>query len=302
MAGAQAYPARPVRLMVGYAAGGSADTCSRLIGQWLTERLGQPILVENRPGAGTNIATEAVVKAPPDGYTLLFVSSANVTNASLYTSLSYNFLADIVPVASLGHEPNAMLVHPTVPAKTVPEFIAYAKANADKVTMATGGVGASSHISGEMFRMLTGVGLVHVPYRGAAPALTDLLAGQVQIYFGPLLSAIDHIRAGRLRVLALTSKRRSGILPDVPTVSEFVPDYETLQIYGIGAPKGTPAEIVDRLNKDINAGLADPKIKERFAQLGTTITPGTPAAFGKFLAEETDKMTKVVKFSGAKAD
>jgi tripartite-type tricarboxylate transporter receptor subunit TctC len=276
MAKAQAYPSRPVRMLVGFAAGGSADVCARLISQWLTERLGQTFVVENRPGAGTNIATEAVVKAAPDGYTLLLVSAANAINKTLYSTLGFDFLSHIVPVAGLGFEPNAMLVNPSVPVKTVPEFIAHAKANPGKIVMASGGNGAPSHVSGEMFKMMTGIMMVHVPYRGAAPALTDLLAGQVHIYFGPLLAAVDHIKSGRLRVLAVTSSARSEILPDIPTIAEFVPGYEATQLYGVGAPKGTPVEIVDKLNREVNAGLADPKVKQRFAQLGTTALPALP--------------------------
>ena len=240
IAHAQAYPSRPVRMLVGFAAGGGADICARLISQWLTEQLGQTFVVENRPGAGTNIATEMVVKAPPDGYTLLLVSASNAINKTLYATLNFDFLQDIAPVAGLGSEPNAMLLNPSVPASTIPEFIVYAKANPGKIAMASGGIGAPSHVSGEMFKMMTGISMVHVPYRGAAPALTDLLAGQVQIYFGPLLPAVDHIKTSRLRVLALTSSKRSAILPDVPTVAEFVPDYEAIQLYGVGAPKIRP--------------------------------------------------------------
>jgi len=302
VARAQAYPSRPVRMLVGFAAGGPADVCARLISQWLTERFGQTFVVENRPGAGTNIATNAVAKAPADGHTLLLVSAANAINKTLYSTLNFDFLGDIAPVAGLGTEPNAVLLNPSVPAKTVPEFIAYAKVNPGKITMASGGNGAPSHISGEMFKMMTGVSMVHVPYRGAAPALTDLLAGQVQIYFGPLLPSVDHIKTGRLRVLAVTSLKRSEILPEVPTVAEFVPGYEAIQLYGVGVPKNTPVVIIDRLNKAINAGLADPKIKERLAQLGTTILPGSPAEFGRFISEETEKWAKVVKFSGARPD
>jgi len=299
---AQAYPSRPLRIMVGFAAGGPTDVLARLLGQWLTDRLGQTVLVENRLGAGTNIATEAVVKAPPDGYTLLLVTAANAINKTLYPNLSFDFLRDIVPVVGVCFEPNAVLLNPSVPAKTLPEFIAYAKANPGKITMASGGNGAPSHVSGEMFKMMAGVSMVHVPYRGAAPALTDLLAGQVDIYFGPLLAGVEHIKTGRLRVLAVTSLKRSEILPDIPTVAEVVPGYEAIQLYGVGAPKDTPAEIIDKLNKEINAALADPKIKERFAQLGTTTLGGPPDAFGRYVAEETDKWGKVVKFSGAKAE
>jgi tripartite-type tricarboxylate transporter receptor subunit TctC len=298
----QAYPSRSVRIMVGFAAGGSADIVGRLIGQWLAERTGQSFVIENRPGAGTNIATEAVVKAAPDGYTLLLITAANAINATLYGALNFNFIRDIAPVAALGHEPNAVLVNPSVPAKTIPEFIAHAKANPGKLAMASGGNGAPSHVSGELFKMMTGVNLVHVPYRGAAPALTDLIAGQVQIYFGPLLASVDHIKTGRLRVLAVTSLQRSEILPDVPTVHESVPGYEAAQSYGVGAPKGTPAEVVDRLNKEVNAALADPKMKARFAELGATVLPGSPADYGNFIAAETAKWAKVITAANLRAD
>jgi tripartite-type tricarboxylate transporter receptor subunit TctC len=298
----QAYPSRSVRIMVGFAAGGSADIVGRLIGQWLAERTGQSFVIENRPGAGTNIATEAVVKAPPDGYTLLLITAANAINATLYGALNFNFVRDIAPVAALGHEPNAVLVNPSVPAKTIPEFIAHAKANPGKLAMASGGNGAPSHVSGELFKMMTGVNLVHVPYRGAAPALTDLIAGQVQIYFGPLLASVDHIKTGRLGVLAVTSLQRSEILPDIPTVHESVPGYEAAQSYGVGAPKGTPAEVVDRLNKEVNAALADPKMKARFAELGATVLPGSPADYGNFIAAETAKWAKVITAANLRAD
>ena len=298
----QAYPSRSVRIMVGFAAGGSADIVGRLIGQWLAERTGQSSVIENRPGAGTNIATEAVVKAAPDGYTLLLITAANAINATLYGALNFNFIRDIAPVAALGHEPNAVLVNPSVPAKTIPEFIAHAKANPGKLAMASGGNGAPSHVSGELFKMMTGVNLVHVPYRGAAPALTDLIAGQVHIYFGPLLASVDHIKTGRLRVLAVTSLQRSEILPDIPTVHESVPGYEAAQSYGVGAPKGTPAEVVDRLNKEVNAALADPKMKARFAELGATVLPGSPADYGNFIAAETAKWAKVITAANLRAD
>jgi tripartite-type tricarboxylate transporter receptor subunit TctC len=298
----QAYPSRSVRIMVGFAAGGSADIVGRLIGQWLAERTGQSFVIENRPGAGTNIATEAVVKAAPDGYTLLLITAANAINATLYGALNFNFIRDIAPVAALGHEPNAVLVNPSVPAKTIPEFIAHAKANPGKLAMASGGNGAPSHVSGELFKMMTGVNLVHVPYRGAAPALTDLIAGQVHIYFGPLLASVDHIKTGRLRVLAVTSLQRSEILPDIPTVHESVPGYEAAQSYGVGAPKGTPAEVVDRLNKEVNAALADPKMKARFAELGATVLPGSPADYGNFIAAETAKWAKVITAANLRAD
>jgi tripartite-type tricarboxylate transporter receptor subunit TctC len=299
---AQTYPARPVRLMVGFAPGGSADIVARLIGQWLTERLGQPFVIENRPGAGTNIATEAVVKSAPDGYTLLLVTAANAINATLYGKLNFNFIRDIAPVAALGREPNAMLVNPSVPAKTVPEFIAHAKANPGKIVMASGGNGAPSHVSGEMFKMMTGIEMVHVPYRGAAPALSDLLGGQVHVYFGPLLASVEYIKVGKLRALAVTSLTRSEILPEVPTVDEFVPGYEASQSYGVGAPKDTPAELVDKINKDVNAALADPKMKARFSELGATVLPGSPADYGKFIADETEKWAKVIRAANLKAD
>jgi tripartite-type tricarboxylate transporter receptor subunit TctC len=302
IAKAQTYPSRPVRVIVGFAAGGSADIIARLMGQWLSERLGQQFIVENRPGAGTNIATEAVAEAMPDGYTLLLVTAANFINATLYKKLNFNFSRDIAPVASLSREPSVMVVHPAVPAKTVSEFIAYAKANPGKITMASGGNGAPSHVSGELFKMMTGVEMVHVPYRGAGPALTDLLGGQVQVYFTPMSAAIEYIRAGKLRALAVTTAKRSEALADIPTVSEFVPGYEASQWYGIGAPKSTPAEIVAKLNREINAGLADPRVKAQLADMGETALDGSPAEFANLIAEQTEKWAKVVKFSGARAD
>jgi len=267
---AQPYPSRPVRLMVGYAAGGSVDIMARLIGQWLSERLGQPFTVENRPGAGTNIATEAVVRAAPDGYTLLLVGAANAINATLYDKLNYNFIRDMVPVAGIIRFPNIMVVNPSVPARTVPEFIAYAKANPGKVNFASGGIGNSSHVAGELFKMITGISMVHVPYRGLAPALTDLLGGQVQVLFGTAPGTLEYIRAGKLRPLAVTSVGRWKGLPDLPTVSEFVPGFEASNWSGIGVPKGTPVEIIDKLNKTINAGLDDPKMKSQLGDLGGT--------------------------------
>jgi tripartite-type tricarboxylate transporter receptor subunit TctC len=299
---AQAYPTRPVRIIVGLAAGGPADLVARLIAQWLSERLGQPFLVENRTGAATNIATEAVVRAPADGYTLLFVTAANAINTSLYEKLSFNLSRDIVPVASLIRAPSVLEINPSVPARTVPEFIAYAKANPGKLTMASSGIGAPSHVFGELFKFMTGVNLVHVPYRGAAPAVADLVAGQVQVYFDPIPNSIGYIRAGKVRPLAITSATRSEALPDVPTVSEFVPGYEGSFWFGVGAPKATPNEIVDKLNNGINAALADPKIKARLADLGGTVLAGSPADFGKFIADETEKWAKVIKFAGIKAD
>jgi len=302
IAGAQTYPTRSVRLIIGYTPGGSADLTARLVGQWLSERLGQPVVVESRPGAGTNIATEAVVHAPPDGYTLLLVAPANAINATLYEKLNHDFIRDIAPVAGLIRFPNVMEVNPSVPAKTVPEFIAYAKANPGKINMASSGNGSTIHVSGELFKMMAGVNMVHVPYRGGAPALTDLLGGQVQVMFDNLPTSIEYIRAGKLRPLAVTSATRSELLPDVPTVADFVPGYESSAWYGVGAPRNTPVEIIDRLNKEINAVLADPRMKARVADMGATLVASLPAEFGKLVADETEKWGNVVKFSGAKAD
>jgi tripartite-type tricarboxylate transporter receptor subunit TctC len=302
IASAQTYPTRPVRIVVGFPPGGSSDIVARLIGQSLSERLGQPFIIENRPGAGSNIAAEAVVRAPPDGYTLLLIFSANAINATLYDKLNFSFIRDIAPVASVVRVPHVMEVNPLVPAKTVPEFIAYAKANPGKLNMASGGNGTPAHVSGELFKMLTGVNIVHVPYRGAAPALTDLLGGQVQVQFDNLASSIEHIRAGKLRALAVTTATRSEALPDIPTVGDFVPGYEASAFFGIGAPQSTPAEIVDKLNKEINAILADPKMKARLADMGATVLAGSPTDFGKLIAADTEKWAKVVKFSGAKPD
>jgi len=302
VASAQSYPTRSVRLIIGYTPGGSADLTARLVGQWLSERLGQPVVVESRPGAGTNIATEAVVHAPPDGYTLLLVAPANAINATLYEKLNHDFIRDIAPVAGLIRFPNVMEVNPSVPAKTVPEFIAYAKANPGKINMASSGNGSTIHVSGELFKMMAGIDMVHVPYRGGAPALTDMLGGQVQVMFDNLPTSIEYIRAGKLRPLAVTSATRSELLPEVPTVADFVPGYESSAWYGVGAPKNTPVEIIDRLNKEINAVLADPRMKTRVADMGATLVAGSPAEFGKLVADETEKWGKVVKFSGAKAD
>jgi tripartite-type tricarboxylate transporter receptor subunit TctC len=299
---AQAYPSRPVRWILGFTSGGNTDIISRLLGQRLSEQLGQPFIIESRPGAGTNIATEAVVRAPADGHTLLFVSASNAINATLYDKLNFNFIRDIAPVASLVRAPNVMVVNPTVPAKTVPEFIAYAKANPGKINMASPGIGTTPHLAGELFKTMTGVNIQHVPYRGAAPALTDLIAGQVQLYFVTTPASIDYIRTGKLRALAVTTATRSEALPDIPSVSEFVPGYEASAWWGVGAPKDTPADIVEKLNKEINAALADPKMKARLADLGCTVLAGSPGDFGKLIAEETEKWGKVVKFSGAKAD
>jgi tripartite-type tricarboxylate transporter receptor subunit TctC len=302
VAWAQAYPARPVRVIVPFAAGGGVDIVARLIGQWLSEQLRQPFVIENRPGGGGNIGTEAVVRAPADGYTLLLVTAANAINTTLYEKLSFNLSRDIAPVAGIIVVPNVMVVHPSVPAKTIPEFIAYAKANPGKINMASGPIGGSSHVSGELFKMLTGTDMLLVSYRGTAPAVTDLLAGQVQVLFNSPPASIEYIKAGRLRALAVTTTTRSEVLPDVPTVGEFVPGYEASQWYGVGAPKNTPAEIVEELNKEINAGLAAPKLKARLADLGGTPIAGSPADFGKFIAEETEKWGKVIRAANIKAE
>ncbi len=302
IAWAQAYPTRPVRIIVGFPAGGGVDIIARLMGQWLSERLGQPFLIENRPGAGSNIATEVVVRAPADGYTLLLVHASNAINATLYDKLNFNFIRDIAPVAGIIVVPNVMVLNPSVPAKTVPEFIAYAKANPGKINIASGGIGGPSHVSAELFKMMTGTDMLLVSYRGMAPAVTDLLAGQVQLMFNSLPASIEYIKAGTLRALAVTTATRSETLPSIPTMREFVPGYESPTWYGVGVPKNTPAEIVDKLNKEVNAALADPKMKARLADLGGEALPGSSVAFGKFIAEETEKWAKVVKFSGAKAD
>jgi len=302
IARAQAYPSRPVRLIVPLAPGGATDIVARLMGQWLSERLGQPFVIENRPGGGTNIGTEAVVRAPADGYTLLMVGPSNAINATLYDKLNFNFIRDIAPVAGVISAPNVMVVNPSVPAKTVPEFITYAKANPGKINMSSGGIGTAQHVAGELFKMMTGVDMVHVPYRSGGPALTDLLGGQMQVMFPNTSSSVEYIRAGKLRALAVTTATRSEALPEIPTVAEFVPGYEASGWVGIGAPKNTPVEIIEKLNREINAGLADPKIKARLADIGTTPFAGSSADFGKFIAEETEKWGKVVTFSGAKAE
>jgi tripartite-type tricarboxylate transporter receptor subunit TctC len=299
---AQAYPSRPVRLIVGFAPGGATDIMARLIGQWLSERLGQQFIVENRPGAASNVATEAVVNAPPDGYTLLVATSVNAINATLYEKLNFNLIRDVAPVASIHREPFVMEVNPSVPVKTVPEFIAHAKANPGKINMASAGIGSGNHVAGELFKMMTGVNLVHVPYRGAGPALVDLLGGQVQVMFATMSSSIEYVRGGKLRALAVTTATRSPVLPDIPTVAEFVPGYESSFWSGVGAPKNTPPGIVDKLNREINAALADPKFKARLADLGGTALSGSPADFRKFIADETEKWAKVVKFAGLKPE
>jgi tripartite-type tricarboxylate transporter receptor subunit TctC len=302
IAKADTYPSRPVHLIVFYAAGGGNDIIARLMGQWLSERLGQSFVVENRPGGGGNLGTEYVVRAEPDGYTLLLSSSANVVNASLYDKLDFDFVRDIAPVASISYEPNVMVVNPSLPAKTVPEFIAYAKANPGTINFASAGIGSSQHMSGEMFKMMAGVDMTHVPFRGTAPALTSLLGAQVQVMFASMPAALPYIRADKLRALAVTIAKRSDVLPDIPSVSEFLPGFDAAVYYGICAPKNTPPEIVDRLNKEINAGLADPQFKGRLVELGSAVLPGSPADFGKFLADETDKWAKVVKFAHIKAE
>jgi tripartite-type tricarboxylate transporter receptor subunit TctC len=302
IARAQTYPARPVRIIVGFPPGGAADTTARLVGQWLSERLGQPIIIENRAGAAGNIGTEAAVKAPADGYTLLLVVTNNTVNATLYDKLNFNFIRDIAPVASVARVPTVLDVNPAVPVRTVPELIAYAKANPGKLNMGSSGIGGAQHVSGELFKMMTGVNLVHVPYRGGALAVADLLAGQVQVVFDVLPESIGHIRAGKLRPLAVTSATRSEALPDVPTMSDFVPGFETSTWFGIGVPRNTPAAIIDRLNNEINAALADPKLKARFSDLGATVLSGTPADFGKLIAEETERWGKVVRAANIKPE
>jgi tripartite-type tricarboxylate transporter receptor subunit TctC len=299
---AQAYPAHPVRIDVGFAAGGAPDIAARLIAQWLSERFGQQFVIENRPGAGGNIATEAVIEAPADGYTLLMAGLQNAVNATLYEKLKYDFVRDMVPVASVDHENYCMEVHPSFPAKTVGEFIAYAKANPGKLNMASPGNGTGPHMAGELFKIMAAVDMVHVPYRGSPPALTDLLAGQVQMMFSPMSSSIEYVKAGKLRGLAVTSGTRSEALPDLPTIGEFIPGYEATGWFGICAPKKTPAEIVDRLNQEINAGLADPKIRARFADLGATVFAGSPSGFAKHIADETEKWGKVVRTANLRAD
>ena len=300
VARAQSYPSRPVKVIIGYPPGGSADITARLMSQWLGERTGQSFIVESRPGGGTNIATEAVINAPNDGYTLLLVAPANAINATLYEKLNHNFLRDIEPVAGLIRFPNVVVVNPSVPVKTIPELIEYAKANPGKLNMASSGNGSTIHMSGELFKMMTGVNMQHVPYRGGALALTDMVAGQVQVMFDNIPTAAEFVKSGKLRGLAVTGAQRSEVLPELPTVAEFLPGYEATSWYGLGVPKGTPTEIIQKLNADVQAILADPKTKARFLELGAILQPGTPAEFGKLVADETEKWGKVVKFAGAK--
>ena len=299
---AQVYPAQPVRVVIGFPAGAGGDIVIRIIGQWLSERLGQPFVIVNRPGAGGNIATEAVVRSPADGYTLLLAGSNDAINTKLYDKLSYNFIRDIEPVAALTRSPNVMVVNPSVPATTVPEFIAYAKANPGKINMASVGTGTVPHVAGELFNIMAGVNLVHVPYRGAPAAFSDLISGQVQVIFPPIDGSVEHIRTGKLRALAVTSMKRSEILPDVPILGEFLPGFEASVFLGIGAPKGTPAAIVEGLNREINGALADPNTKARYADLGTIVLGGSPADFGKLIVEEAEKWGKVIRIANIKAE
>ncbi len=296
----QDYPTRNVRVIVGFGAGGAPDILARLIGQWLSDRLGQTFIIENRPGASSNLATQLVIDAPPDGHTLLLASLANAVNASLYENLNFDFVRDIAPVAGISHDPNVVVVNPSFPAHTLPEFIAYAKANPGKINMASPGVGTSPHMAGELFKVMAGVDMVHVAYRASPPAITDLMGGQVQVYFSPIAAGIEFVRAGKLRALAITTAKRAEVLPDLPSIAEFVPGYDAGAFYGIGAPAKTPTAVVEKLNREIEAGLADPTIRARFADLGSVPFLGSPVDFGKLIAAETEKWTKVVKFAGIK--
>jgi tripartite-type tricarboxylate transporter receptor subunit TctC len=302
IAGAQTYPSRPIRIVVGVTAGSAQDILSRLIGQWLSERLGQPVIVENRPGAATNLATEAVVRAPADGYTLLSVAPSSAINATLYEKLSFTVMRDLVPVASLVHQAQVVVINPVMPAKTIPEFIAYNKANPSKINLASSGIGTGNHLAGELFNMLAGVEMVHVPYRGAGPAMTDLIGGQVQVMFVAPVVAVEQIAAGKVRALAVTTATRADVMPELPAVAEFVPGYESSVWFGIMAPKGTPAEIVSRLNREINAGLADPALRGKIDALGGGIAASSPEDFGKLITVETEKWGKVVRFAGIKPE
>jgi tripartite-type tricarboxylate transporter receptor subunit TctC len=298
---ADAYPTRPVRLICGFAPAGGNDIIARLIGQWLTERLGQTFVIENRPGAGTNIAAELVINSPPDGYTLFVTNLSNAINATLYAKLNFDFMRDMLPVAGIAQAPSAFAISSSVPAKTVPEFIAYAKANPGRINMGSAGVGSTGHLAGELFKMMAGVNLIHVPYRGNAPALTDPIAGQIEVLFPSLGSSIDYVKTGKLRALATTGAARSDELPDLPTVAETLPGYQAASFYGIGAPRNTPADVVEVLNQAVNAGLADPKLKARLIDLGSELLPGPPATFGKLIADETEKWGKVIRFAGIKS-
>lgn len=302
IAWAQTYPTRPVRLIAGFPAGGVVDLYARLIGQWLSERLGQPFIIENRPGAGGNIGTETFVRSPPDGYTLLQFTSSHSWNATLYDKLSFDIMRDIAPVGSIYHSPGILVVHPSLPVNSVPELLAYAKARPGKINMASGGLGSAQHVYGELFKMMAGVDMLHVPYRGGGPALIDLLAGQVALMFDTFATSIEHVRAGKLRALAVTSTTRSAVLPDTPTVGEFVPGYEAIGWQGIGAPRNTPVGIIDTLNRELNACLADPRLQARIADLGGTVFASSPAEFGAFVTEYTERWAKVIKFAGIKLD
>jgi tripartite-type tricarboxylate transporter receptor subunit TctC len=302
IASAEPYPTRPIRLIVAFAAGGTNDIVARLLGQALSERLGQPLVIENRPGAGSNVGTEVVVRAPPDGYTLLMVGAPNAINATLYEKLPFNFIRDIAPVAGILSMPNVMEVNPSLPVKTVSEFIAYARAHPGKVAMASAGTGGATHVAGELFKAMTGVDMVHVPYRGDAPALVDLMAGQVQVMFDLMPASIEYIKAGKLRALGVTTAVRSDALPDLPTVGDFVLGYEASAWLGVGVPRSTPVEIIDKLNKEINAVLSDPKLKARLADLGAAVLTGSPAQFGKLIADETEKWGKVIRAANIKPD
>jgi tripartite-type tricarboxylate transporter receptor subunit TctC len=302
IARAQIYPTRPVRIIVGFPAGGVTDIIARVTGQWLSERLGQQFVIENRPGAATNIATEAVIRAPADGYTLLLANATNAINATLYERLNFDFIRDVVPIASIVETPFVMVVNPSFSAKTVPEFIEYAKANPGKLSMASAGSGSAPHVAGELFKMMADINMPHVPYRGDAPAITDLIGGQVQVYFATMGGSIEYISGGKLRPLAVTTTTRSAALPDIPTMADFLPGYEATAWLGLVAPKNTPAEIAEKLNKEINTALADPRTKARFAELGLTVLPGSRADFEKLIANDTEKWAKVIKFAGAKPD
>jgi len=297
---AESYPTRPARLIVGFSPGGAPDVFARLVGQWLTDRLGQPFIIENRTGAGGNIATETVINAAPDGHTLLLVGLPNAVNATLYEKINHDFIREIAPVAGISRDPNVMVVNPSFPAKTVQEFVMYAKAHPGQLTMASAGNGTSPHMAGELFKLMAGIDMVHIPYRGSPPALNDLLAGQVQVYFAPIAAGIEHVKAGSLRALAVTAVTRSGALPDVPTVSEFIPGYESSAFYGIGVPKNVPVYIIDKLNSEINASLTDPNVTKRLADLGSSAFVVSPAEFSKFIAEETEKWAKVVRAANIK--